>query len=313
MKINYAFLRHGFGCHNAMTSLLKNDVLSYDSVKVYSRGNAQAEAKEFADPELTPLGVEASIHNGCVVSKTIRRLSKILNNTKYEISSVNIVGCSPLIRSMETAYYMTRKWKNPPNKIYVFPHLREINESEGSDIYSKESYDIMETVPAYAMKTIQEQKDHLRRHGMLEYFDFTFVENDEKRRKMPGDIKMFIGWFMKNFITLLDIDKKSDFPLNVFLITHHGVLHDYSKRNYHNNSGFVVYSDDTYGFIRAENVFLDEYLPDSFFTNYQNQKFADKKYYCPSNRCKSICSAVRSTRLEKPYVGECKNTDADNL
>ena len=81
------------------------------------------------DPVLTEIGVEASIYNGCIINKILRNLSQFTNKKELEMKTFNVVGCSPLLRSMETAYYMTRKWKNPPDQIYVFPLLREIDES----------------------------------------------------------------------------------------------------------------------------------------------------------------------------------------
>src|SRR5690606_14672139 len=102
-----------------------------------------------------------------------------------------IVGCSPLIRSMETAYYMTRKWPEQPEKIFVFPYLREIDEGS-SNKYSTQSRKKIKSSPNYAMKSIQEQKDYLKSINLLNHFDFTFVEDNKKGREEPGDIPTFI-------------------------------------------------------------------------------------------------------------------------
>lgn len=286
MIVNWVFVRHGFGCHNALSSLVENELIS--------PSDGQKLSKELVDPELTPLGIDASLNNGCVVASMIKKLASIINDPDVQMDSVDIVGCSPLIRSMETAFYMTRNWKTPPKTIYVFPHLREIDEGS-SNKYSFTSLQRMETIPSYAMKSISEQKQFLQKHGILQYFDFSFVEIFAKERKLPGDIKTFMTWFLKNVAS-----KSGQNKLNTFIVTHAGVLKDFSGTGYHNNSGLFVNSH-----VDGKNVInkigsLHTLLPDSFFKDYYNTEYVTPNYYCPSTRCASLCSAIVSKRLKTP-------------
>jgi broad specificity phosphatase PhoE len=286
MNINWIFVRHGFGCHNALSSLVESNMISQDDGLKLS--------KELIDPELTPIGVEASLNNGCVVSALIKKMASVVDDVDAQVHSVDIVGCSPLIRSMETAFYMTRNWKTPPKTIYVFPHLREIDESS-SNKFSWRSYQKMENTPSYAMKSITEQKRFLQENGILQYFDFSFVEIFHLERKSPGDIPNFMRWFIKN-VGL----KSGKQKLNTFIVTHAGVLKDFSGTGYHNNSGLFINSK-----IDGQNIInktgsLHKLLPESFFKDYYNPEYLSPEYYCPTSRCASLCSAVKSNKLKKP-------------
>lgn len=281
MNINYIFLRHGHGCHNALNSLYNDGKISRDDMKTYH-------TPKFYDPELTSIGVDASVHNGAVISKLLKQIKNITSFSDIDIGTINIVGCSPMIRSMETAYYMTRKWKNPPNKIYVFPHLRELDESSNNK-YSIESMNIINTNSSYAMKSINEQKKYLNDRGLLEYFDFSFVENFYSERNMPGDIGMFIKWFIKYFVSLL----KSITKLNVFIITHSGVLRDFSNEGYVNNSGFILTTKTVNQTIIYDKIIsLNKLLPKDFFSDYDSSYFVKKNYNC-KNRCSNICNYLK--------------------
>ena len=232
-NINFVFVRHGYGCHNAIGNLINNKLITSENGK-------QLLQSHLIDPELTPIGIDASISNGNIVNKVIRSLSKTLANKNLNMDEMNVIGCSPLIRSMETAYFMSKDWINPPKKIYVFPLLREIDESS-TDKYSNKSRQTMETTPSYAMKSIIEQKRYLRSIGILELFDFSFVEKYYELRKEPGDIPKFINWFIINYISQIQPRDK----LNVFIITHAGVLKDYAQAGFTNNSivsGFLFFS-----------------------------------------------------------------------
>lgn len=277
MNINYIFLRHGHGCHNAINSLYSDGKISREEMKSYH-------TPKFYDPELTSIGVDASMHNGAVISK-------LLNKLKFDnvdVSTINIVGCSPLIRSMETAYYMTRKWKNPPNKIYIFPHLRELDESSNNK-YSIESINTINTNSSYAMKSINEQKKYLNDRGLLEYFDFSFVENFYSERNMPGDITTFIKWFVRHFVSLL----KSISKLNVFIVTHAGVLRDFANEGYMNNSGFILTTKNIdKNIIYDKIISLNNLLPKEFFSDYDSSYFVKKNYNC-NNRCTNVCGYLK--------------------
>lgn len=301
MNINFAFLRHGYGCHNAMSSLVRSSIVDYKDAKLFMRKNdginiLKDEIVPLNDPVLTNIGVEASMHNGCIINKILRRLPVLLDNDDLDMSTFNVVGCSPLIRCMETSYYMTRKWSNPPDKIYVFPLLREIDESS-VDKYSEKSLETIRITPSYAIKTIQEQKDYLKSIGILEFFDFSFVEAFPKERIEPGDIGKFIEWFCKYFVKLLQ-NKKAN--LNVFVTSHAGVLRDFVKifdidEGFYNNSGFVVnttYDDKDIKINKyiSLNNYIDAY---DFFKDYTNQTYNNIDYYCPSNRCGQLCSVAK--------------------
>lgn len=275
MDINYVIARHGHGCHNAIRTLYNAGIIPRELVKSYN-------STQYFDPELTGIGVDASIHNGGVISKLLK--------TRFpQCSVMNIVGCSPLIRCMETAYYMTRKWKNPPKKIYVFPYLREIDEGSENK-YSVESLRTIDTVSSYAMKRIDEQKGYLSEIGILEYFDFSYVEQFHEGRNSPGDIPTFIKWFTSSFVPLLaPIDK-----LNVFITTHAGVLRDFAKEGFVNNSGVLVKSHlKDYNVFYKEIVSFNRMLPVDFFSDYTNSKMVKSGYKCSTLRCSKICEHVK--------------------
>lgn len=292
--VNYAFIRHGFGCHNSIKSLYSQNILTKKQIK----------DAEYTDPELTPLGVDASISNGCIVNKTLKKLTVNIPDKLVNFNEINIVGCSPLIRSMETAYFMSRQWSDPPTKIYVFPYLREIDESS-NDKFTNMSFIRMETEPSYAMKTIEEQKAYLLAKGILQFFDFSFIENNSFERKAPGDIPMFMTWFAKSFLPLFHVPKN----LNVYIVTHAGVLRDYFHEGFPNNAGGVV---STYYFpslskcITRRSLSLKPYLSSNFFTDYNS--YASTEYYCPSQRCSFICKHVKSPNIKSlDFNGACQN------
>lgn len=320
-NINFCFVRHGYSCSNALSSLQKNNVITLNERRKFAGNSNEKDIQPLIDPELTPIGVDASINNGCIISKIIKSLYKLTGKEHLKIDRMNIVGCSPLIRAMETAYYMTRKWNNPPNKIYVFPLLREIDE-RSIDKYSKESRRVIDTNPGYRMKSIQEQKSYLRKAGLLHFFDFTFVEQYENLRKEPGDIIQFMKWFYKYFLPLI----KYNGGLNIFITTHAGVLKDFSEEGFYNNSGFLIntlptnvdYGKGTlpsihkYGigktipekyltFEFKHYISFNNFLPKFFFKDYDKSVYNGKEYFCPSNRCGQLCSVARKTDKESLF------------
>lgn len=292
MNLNFAFVRHGYGCHNSVSPLYKNNVIKREDI----------DSLQIADPELTPIGVEASINNGCLVEKVLLKMPKLANNNNMNMEQMHVVACSPLIRSMETAYYMTKKWKSPPSKIYVMPLLREIDEGS-DDIYSEGSRIVMDTTPSYMMKSIKEQKKYLEKIGILQYFNFGFIEEEndsENLRKEPGDVKRFIEW-----IAALDFKTKLK-NMNLFIVTHAGVLREFSNQGYKNNSGFVInvtyenISDDADIDISYNKFFdLNKYLPSHFFTMYSDPEYTNADYFCPSNRCGNLCNILNKSQPKK--------------
>jgi broad specificity phosphatase PhoE len=289
-KIKYIFIRHGFGCHNALSPFFRNNEVQSDQRAFISKHDA------LKDPLLAPMGVDASIQNGCVVSKVVKNIHITTEDPDLEIKDINVVACSPLLRSMETAYYMTRRWKNPPNKIYVVPYLREIDERSNNK-YSEKSLKVIDLEPSYLMKPIEVQKEHLRKEGILDYFDFRFVE-DQAVRKTPGDIKMFMSWMSD---TLVKINNINIPVVNVFAITHAGVLREFTGEGYINNSGCIVVTNVDYASdnIKIEKMLsLTKYLPNTFFQDYRRTKYNTREYYCPSDRCGVLCSVVKEKRKQ---------------
>jgi hypothetical protein len=315
MNVNFAFLRHGYGCHNAMSNLVYNDVVSSSNALkfmkrgVESKNILKGDILPLNDPVLTNVGVEASIYNGCIVNKILRRLSNMYSGNKnLRMDTFNVVGCSPLIRCMETSYYMTRKWKNPPTKIYVFPLLREIDESS-LDKYSEKSRETIRITPSYSIKSIDEQKQYLQKLGILDFFDFSFVETFPRERIEPGDIKEFMNWFAKYFMTLLNT---TDTNLNVFITTHAGVLKDYSGEGFYNNSGFVINTTYVDNFSKNMYISLNNYIKEyDFFKNYSDPKYNSVKYYCPSDRCGQLCSVAKGSINNLEKIGLTCNIEDD--
>lgn len=300
MNVNFAFIRHGYGCHNAMSTLVHNDIISLNDARQFMKNQRSNKLPNILendilplnDPVLTNIGVEASIYNGCIINKILKQMKNIIQDPNLKMETFNVVGCSPLIRCMETAYYMTRKWQNPPDQIYVFPLLREIDESS-VDKYSEESREIIRVTPSYSIKSIEEQKEYLRSLGILQYFNFSFVESFPQERLEPGDIKQFMSWFSKYFIPL--IENKDIENLNVFVTTHAGVLKDFSGEGFYNNSGFIInttLNKDIYNFNKyvSLNTYINEY---KFFSDYKNVNYNSVEYYCPSNRCGQLCSVAK--------------------
>ena len=279
-EVNFVFVRHGQGCHNATSPLLKNSDLDDDSKQKLIK------YLSMYDPELTYIGEKASIKNGSIVERFLNNIDKISDIGIRDIG-IGIVGCSPLIRSMETAYFMTRKWKNPPKKIYVFPLLRELDESS-SNIYSDASRERLKSIPSYAMRSIKYQKKYLETIGILDFFDFSFVETSNLRSE-PGQITEFIKWFnyYKNEFNVIN---KRD-PVNVFIVTHAGVLKNYAGEGYYNNSGFILNAElgkkITYRDFISMNDYLDKSIFSEFIKDYKSIKLNE---YCPSKRCGKLCS-----------------------
>jgi broad specificity phosphatase PhoE len=322
MRINFIFVRHGYGCHNAVSSLYmnklinKNDIINFEGAVSQ---NEEENEKLFIDPELTDIGINASAYNGCIVSSTIREIGyKIFEEDVF--SSINIVGCSPLIRSMETAYEMTKTWSTPPDKIYVFPLLREIDE-RSSDKYSRLSRLVINKEPSYAMKPIVNQKKHLEKYNLDKLIDFKYVENNLQGRSEPGDIMEFIKWFITEIYNKIEPLEY----LNVFIVTHAGVLSDFVKqiseneanRGFVNNSGFILsVTGEKDEFEIDKYISLNDHLPNTFFKDYKNKKYVNNNYYCPSNRCSNFCKYIKhdkDQKLEQIKLDSCKNKTGENL
>lgn len=236
IDINFIFLRHGNACHNALSKIGYRKKINDASYK---------------DPELTHYGADMSIWIGCL----IKNILKIISNTDtgnqdnegiQDIEDIHIVGCSPLLRSMETAYFMSRNWNQQPEKIQVFPLLRELDErifksAELTKYSDKSIYNI----PEYAIKPISEQKEHIiKTFGKTKsfMFDFSSVIKFPEEREEPGDIERFIIWFYKNLGSILKVEENQLYNkvYNVLIITHAGVIKDFFGKLVLNNLGFVL-------------------------------------------------------------------------
>jgi len=322
MRINFIFCRHGYACHNALLPLYKYKLLNREkAIFLQSKitDNKTFNDELFIDPELSQIGMDASAYNGCIMSKTIRKVGFEVFG-QDEFSSINMVGCSPLIRSMETAYQMTKSWSTKPDKIYVFPFLRELDE-RASNKYSKESQIIMDTTPSYAMKSISEQNIYLINQNLDNIIDFKYIENNLEGRSEAGDIFKFIEWFGKNIVKDIEPVEK----LNVFIITHAGVLTDFVKNHisyedaligFDNNSGFIVSTEFMKENIEiVQYVSLNPYLPKLFFTKYNHIDFVKSDYYCPSKRCSNFCKHIEYDK-NKPLKNinlKCSQMSETNL
>ncbi len=301
MKFNFVFLRHGQGCHNIrVDEILKPNELSKYKI------DYEKNKHKYADPELSEVGVTVSEYNSCVVTKTIRALERTY---KIGLDKIHIVGCSPLIRSMETAYFMTRKWKTPPSKIYVLPYLREVDESS-DDKYSKSALENIENQPSYMMKSIEDQKRYLKQKGIYQFFDFSFVEKDMQARKDPGDIERFMAWFTLTFAPKMSTNVS---PLNCYIITHAGVLRDYFDYGFYNNTGSVanVEIDPKTGQVMELKKFnLTDYISKKdLYMDYMINKFEN---YCPSDRCNNICM-IRPSKSNRTNVNLQGSCETDGL
>jgi hypothetical protein len=293
----FIFVRHGYSCTNAMSHLVESGIVKFTDANQFLkyRDNTKtvfdSDIHPLDDPVLTNLGVDASMHNGRIVNKLLKTL--------LNINKINIIGCSPLIRAMETAYYMSRKWVNPPNKIYVLPFLREIDE-RSSDKFSEMSIKKINTSPGYSMKSLPEQKAYLKKLGILDFFDFSFVEAFPEQRLQPGDINLFLKWFATYYLPLVVEPVEN---LSIFIVSHAGVLRDFNTDSFYNNSGFVTdttYEPTSKNLVPKRYFSLQQNLIQlDFFTDYTNPIY-NQEYYCPSERCGQLCSVinVKSDKLK---------------
>lgn len=214
MNINYCFIRHSQSYLNAIVD-----------DKTLSNKESSLLFKKLSDPLLSPSGRYASKKNGLVIEKVL--------NENHSIKKGIVLGCSVLLRSMLTAFLISRKWTNPPKTIFVFPYLREIDESS-DDKFSVKSQNTTNSNSGYCMRSLVEQRQILDSIGILKFFDFSFVENT--LRKETGDIKKFIHWSKTKFLDNSSVFKN----LNFIVITHAGVLRDYAKTGFYNNTGIIV-------------------------------------------------------------------------
>ena len=223
IPINYTFIRHSNSMGNSLSSMISNKIVTVNEAN-------HLVDNVLIDPSLSQVGQHASIINGKVIADILKK-----QNIKY----VNVVCCSTLIRSMLSVYYLTRKWEISPKKIFVLPHLREIDEGS-NDKWSKESMENVDLISSYRMKPLIEQKKVLQKLGIIDMFDFSFVEKSEYLRHSLGDIPNFINWTKQNILD--KVFQKSVIPTSYhfYVITHAGVLSDYTQLSFPNNTGIIV-------------------------------------------------------------------------
>lgn len=244
--VNFVFIRHGESCQQ----------VAYDNIsdrKLYGEL-----FMKYYDPTISDNGVIDSIDAG----------KQYFANFKYgkygiEIDSFDIIGSSPMLRTIETAHFMSLKYK--PDNIYVYPFLRECKNCDETDTAKILDQD-------WPMRSINEQKEYLEKIG-IDNIKFKYVENNPDREE-PGNIKNFIEWFCKN-IELPDKD-----IINILIITHSHVLGKYSY-GVKNNAGFI----------------LKTTIDDNKTVNYDKSKVKSirpdiikKRLKCPSNRCADVCN-----------------------
>jgi broad specificity phosphatase PhoE len=186
-------IRHGYGCHNAKYS------------------------PSIVDPPLTEYGEEYSTKAGGLIKKKLDEMG----------INIDLIGSSPAYRAIQTAYYTNVSFGK--KKIYVFPHLRELDEdifdmpthkkNQKFEEKSREKLDEQES-PALNLISIRQQK--ARDLNISSDVDFSYVENDMEGRSAPGDITDFYKWFLQQ--------KELEQYKNILVVAHAGVMLDFMKQ-----------------------------------------------------------------------------------
>lgn len=287
LKINFIFLRHGIACHNI------NKIID-------SNKSSPEIQNEQSDAQLTHVGVDFSIWIGCLL-KNILKISEALHSEYDNIEDIHLIGSSPLLRSIETAYYIKQKWKNKPIKQYVFPYLRELDERifYNSNLTKYSEPEIYNS-PAYTMKSIVEQKMFLTKTNIdINAIDFSYVESNKIGKEEPGDITKFIDWFYENFKN--EIKQKNANTYNVIIITHSGVIRDYFKKPVQNNFGFMMQvkvdpNNDNKVINKKSIVEILELFPDEILNNIE----FGSQHICGigQTRCNKTCEIYNSENNE---------------
>lgn len=264
-RVNFVFVRHGHGCHNAANAM---------------RGAQRNAIVVKPDPVLTLVGIGATKHNGAILRDVLRQ---------HGINDIHMVGSSPLLRCMETSILLSSVfWGQDKGSVFVFPHLREIDE-RSSDKFSRESRMVIDSKESYAMLPVVKQKRYLCQQGVRDRVDFSFVEHPDSPRSEPGDIPRFIQWFYKHVLPVLDFRKPT---LNVVVTTHAGVLRDFRGEAFPNNAGILVETNvskhgDNERLVRVVNLNDQLMSPASnFYHDYSN---APTHGICPLSRCGYHC------------------------
>lgn len=280
MNIRFIFIRHGQGCHNIITGLKNGGFLRYNDALDFM---GQGIKKELAliDPQLTNVGIN-------ITKKNAKVLKKVLENRN--IKKIDLVLSSALIRTIETAFY-TKRVFDYNKRIYVSPFLREVDESSKNP-KSEKSRQVIDTIPAYAMKPVSVQQSYFVGEGIIDHISYNYL--DPHLRKEPGDITDFINWFLSSRLykkKLIELNGVNE--LNILVFTHAGVMHNFTGEGYYNNSGFIVEVDELGKEIKRESL-LKEMKKESLFTEYHK---VDPTMYCEKeeniqNRCGELCNKL---------------------
>lgn len=244
--VNFVFLRHGESCQQVIYKHITDKIKKHELFETYT------------DPPISDSGVIDSIEIG-------EKYSKLFSNGKFgkTIDSFDIIGCSPMLRAIETAYFMSLQYK--PNNIYVYPFLRECrkcNETDTAEILNK----------LWPMRSINDQKNYLEKEG-IHNINFKYVDNNNDREAY-GNISIFLDWFSKNII----LPDKPE--INILIITHSHVIatSDYSEL-VDNNGGFILSTTIIDNNIKYNKNNIRGIWPNHIY----------KKFKCPTNRCKDVC------------------------
>jgi broad specificity phosphatase PhoE len=237
--INFVFLRHGQSCHNLIGHRIKSN---------HTRNRLLLEN---IDPPLSDTG----LYNTLASREQLKNVLKQIQNGNQV--KFDIIGSSPMIRAIETAYYTTN------GKVFVFPFLRET----AKDI--KNNRKRLEY--AFPMKSIDEQKKYFKSIGILSNIDFRFVENNEDRYE-EGNIQKFLDWFAKS--VRLPTGKHE---FNVLIVLHSNVMDAMTHEIFDNNNGFVLQTR-----LDTQDQSL-EYDKNDLKGIIINNKF--NKLKCPVKRC----------------------------
>lgn len=250
--VNFIFIRHGESCQQVAYNMRNRNSKVYK--KLYHL---------FSDPTLSDEGVLQSINAGSDYNNRFKN--------KFNIDSFDIIGCSPMLRSIETAYYMTLDYN--PDNIQVYPFLRECHKCYGED--TGESLNKI-----WPMRSIEEQKTYLSSVD-ISNINFNYVK-DNNDRESPGDIETFLNWFSKN------IELTSE-NTNVLIITHSHVLQSFKSSVSPNNAGIYFTTEiDNDKNIKYNKANIQSIWPKEFrkqFTCPEDGIFPKN----PRTRCKEIC------------------------
>lgn len=239
-RINFIFVRHGYSCLNMLYDVYRKKFKNY-SIKTR---DFRRLLNQYSDPPLTVEGAE--------VSKLLGpKLISILNKT---YGDMDVVGCSSMLRALETCIYMTSK-----RPVKVFPYLKEI--SIDSDHSEK-------------MRSISEHIQFLEKEGVNESIDHSHVA-DERLRNAPGNINTFMNWFINN----VSLPEKQ--TVNVLVFAHANIIYKEFGTYLQNNSGLV-----------ASTVLVNKTIKVSKVGILPKARHVYSSIKCSENRCKDLCSLI---------------------